>query len=322
MPKTKFCEGLSDISDSYMAIIFDQWGVLHDGKKAYEGVVDCLKELKNRKKFVILLSNSDLREKENKELLRKAGIGPSLYNKIITVGEMIAEGIEHQTGGEVFENIGRKCYSFHAGEPHNFMTGLDLEFVDDVKDADFVLMTGWDRLGKSVAELDDVLKTIVQNGTKTIFAVPDSRGLLSANYLMGVGLLNRKLRQYGGVIHSIGKPYKPVFQKCIDILQEKGIFPGQTVMIGDTMAHDMIGANMAEIDTCLVKKGMHYGSFKKAENVAETDRALSILIAQYNTRPNFMIPYVSWGKALPDRKHRRRLQPGEAPKRRLRKRKL
>ncbi|MGB1076710.1 MAG: TIGR01459 family HAD-type hydrolase, partial [Bdellovibrionales bacterium] len=321
MPKTKFCEGLSDISDSYMAIIFDQWGVLHDGKKAFDGIVDCLKELRSRKKYIILLSNSDLTVKDNKELLKKAGIGPSLYDKIITVGEMIAQGLESQSG-KIFGGIGHKCYSFHSGEPHSFMKDLNVEYVDSVQDADFVLMTGWDKLEKPAIELDKELKEIVKRGTKTIFAVPDSRGLLSANYLMGVGLLNRKLRQYGGVIHSIGKPYKPVFHECIETLQEQGIFPGQTVMVGDTMAHDMIGANMAEIDTCLVKKGMHYGAFKKAENPAEVDRALSILINQYNTQPNYLIPSVQWGKALPDRKHRRRLQPGEAPKRRLRKRKL
>lgn len=323
MPKTKFCEGLSDISDSYMAVIFDQWGVLHDGNTAYDGVVDCLKELRNRKKYIILLSNSALREKENKEVLKKAGIGPSLYDKIITVGETIAEGIETQKGSSIFDGIGKKCFTFHAGEKHDFMKGIDVEYVDNLKDSDFVLMTGWDKLDKPVTELEPILKDIVRLGKKTLFAVPDSRGLLSSNYLMGVGLLNRKLRQYGGIIHSIGKPYKPIFQKCIEILHEKEIFPGQAVMVGDTMAHDMIGANMAEIDTCLVKRGMHYGSFKKATTVAETDRTLSILISQYNTRPDYLIQCVRWGNALPDRKHRRRLQPGEAPKKRLlRKRKL
>ena len=48
---TKFCQGLSDISDSYAGFIIDQWGVLHDGEHVYDGVFDCLKELQARKKF-------------------------------------------------------------------------------------------------------------------------------------------------------------------------------------------------------------------------------------------------------------------------------
>ena len=56
---TKFCQGISDISDSYMGFIIDQWGVLHDGHRPYEGVVECLKELKARKKHIIILSNSE-----------------------------------------------------------------------------------------------------------------------------------------------------------------------------------------------------------------------------------------------------------------------
>jgi len=30
---TKFCQGISDISDSYAGFIIDQWGVLHDGSE-------------------------------------------------------------------------------------------------------------------------------------------------------------------------------------------------------------------------------------------------------------------------------------------------
>ena len=58
MAKTKFCEGLSDISDSYMGCIIDDWGVLHDGEDAFPGAVDCLKELKQRKKEIIILTLS------------------------------------------------------------------------------------------------------------------------------------------------------------------------------------------------------------------------------------------------------------------------
>lgn len=80
--KTKFCNGISDISDSYAGFIIDQWGVLHDGHKPYDGVVDCLKELKSRKKHIIILSNSGKRAEANKERLKKSVSVPAFMIRL------------------------------------------------------------------------------------------------------------------------------------------------------------------------------------------------------------------------------------------------
>lgn len=82
MGKTKFCQGISDISDSYSGFLIDQWGVIHNGVKPYDGVIDCLKELQSRKKQVIILSNSGKRAEENKKRLKEIGIGPSFIMKL------------------------------------------------------------------------------------------------------------------------------------------------------------------------------------------------------------------------------------------------
>lgn len=319
MAKTKFCEGLSDISDSYMAIIFDEWGVLHNGKKAYDGVVDCLKELRSRKKTIILLSNHACTAAENKERLKKIGIGPSLYDKIITTGDYIATHIADKDKAP-FDKMGKKCFMFHSGDPFEFMKDCDVTYVEKAEDADFALVTGWDKFKGPAAEYEDTLKTIVRKGIQTIFAVPDSQALFHPSFITGPGVVVRKLKNYGGVITSVGKPYKPIFHEVIEYLQSKDIYPGQAVMVGDTMAHDMIGADVSEIDSCFVRSGIHAGAFRNASGPADIDQALNVLIAQYNIRPTYLIEQVRWGKALPDRKHRRRLQPGERVKRRLRRR--
>lgn len=103
---TKFCQGISDISDSYSGFIIDQWGVLHDGDKIFDGVVECLKELKSRNKFVIILSNSGKTAEANKERLKKMGLGPSLYDVIMTSGEMTFQGLKNQDEG-VFKGLGK-----------------------------------------------------------------------------------------------------------------------------------------------------------------------------------------------------------------------
>lgn len=306
LTQTKFCQGISDISDSYMGFIIDQWGVLHDGNKPYEGVVECLKELKARKKFIIVLSNSGKRAEQNKERLKKIGIGPSLYDVLLTSGEMAWQGMNDQDEG-FFKGLGKKVYLISRGGDRSIVDGLDVEVVDDVKDADFMVISGADSPDMTLEDYEPVLKAAVRKQIKVLCANPDSLGVMGAQNIMGPGTLAARYRDFGGVVHYIGKPHQPIFQKCIQILQEQEIYPGHTIMIGDTMAHDILGGNLVNIDTCLVKSGLHAGSFKNAGTPQEVNKSLSMLVNQYNnTRPKYLVDSLKWGKALPDRKHKKR----------------
>ncbi len=303
---TKFCQGISDISDSYMGFIIDQWGVLHDGEKPYEGVVDCLKELKNRHKYIIILSNSGKRADVNKERLKKIGIGPSLYDAIVTSGELTWQGIKNQDEG-YFEGIGTKCYLISRGGDRSIVAESGIEVVDDIQKADFLLISGADSPGQTVEDYHPILKEAARRRLKAICANPDSLGVMGADSIMGPGTLARRYQDFGGVVYYIGKPHQPIFAHCIKMLQEKEIYPGQTIVVGDTMAHDMLGGHLAHIDTCLVRGGIHAPAFKSISTPAEVNKALNILIAQYHgVRPKYMVHRLSWGKALPDRKHKKR----------------
>lgn len=307
MAKTKFCQGISDISDSYSAFIIDQWGVLHNGNHVYEGAIDCLKELKGRKKHIIILSNSGKRAEQNRERLAELGITPNLYDDLVTSGEITWQGLKDQDEG-VFKNIGNKCFLMSRGGDRSIVEGLDLEVVDNIEDADFMMISGSDAPEKTMVNYyEPILKTAIRKRLKAICANPDSRALIGDNYVLGPGMIARRYEDFGGVVHYIGKPHKPIFQHCVKILQAKEIYPGQTVMIGDTMAHDIIGAAAMDIDTCLVKNGIHYGAFKNCTSPADVDRALNILVLQYhNIRPTYLVNRLNWGKALPDRKHKKR----------------
>lgn len=304
---TKFCQGISDISDSYSGFIIDQWGVLHDGDKPYEGVIDCLKELKSRNKFIIVLSNSGKRAEQNKERMKKIGIGPSLYDAIVTSGEMTWQGLHEQNEG-FFKNIGKKAYVISRGGDTSIVDGLsEISIVSDVEEADFLIISGTDAPEKTLEDYESLLKKAVRKRLKALCANPDSQGVMGAGYIMGAGTLARRYTDFGGVVHYIGKPHQPIFQHCIKMLQEKEIYPGQTVIIGDTMAHDILGGSLVNIDTCLVRDGLHLPAFAKAKDAASTDKALKMLVAQYNhVRPKYLVNRLQWGKALPDRKHKKR----------------
>jgi len=304
--KTKFCEGISDISDSYSGFIIDQWGVLHDGDKPYEGVVECLKELRARKKFIIILSNSGKRADANKERMKKIGIGPSLYDVILTSGEMTWQGLDAQDD-EIFSGLGKKCYLISRGGDRTIVDGLEMDVVDDIKDASFLLISGADSPDKSLEDYEPVLREASRMRLKAICANPDSRGVMGSMNVMGPGTLARRYQDFGGVVRYIGKPHQPIFQRCIKILQDKEIYPGQTIMIGDAMAHDILGSSLVNIDSCLVKGGLHNNLFSKAQTAADVDKIMSNLSTQYNNvRPNYLVDVMRWGNPLPDRKHKKR----------------
>lgn len=307
MGKTKFCQGISDISDSYSAFILDQWGVLHNGEKLYDGVLDCLKELKARNKYIIILSNSGKRSEVNAESLRKLGLPSSLYDVIVTSGEVTWQGLKDQSQG-YFQGLGENCFLMSRGGDRSIVEGLDVNVVDDIEDADFLLISGSDAPEKNIVDYyEPILRKAIRKRLKAICANPDSRGLVGNGYIMGPGMIARRYEDFGGVVHYIGKPHKPIYQYCVQLLQGKEIYPGQTVMVGDTMAHDILGAASMNIDTCLVKNGLHFGAFKTCHTPYDVDRALNILTLQYNNvRPTYLVDRLKWGKALPDRKHKKR----------------
>lgn len=309
MAKTKFCAGLSDISDSYMGCIIDGWGVLHDGEDAFEGTVDALKELNNRKKQIIVLTNEATRATDYKAKLKKMGIGPSLYHHIVTPYEVIYQGLTTQKG-EIFEDIGDRCYVIGRQGQEAFLEDTDIEFVEDIEDAQFVLILGMDYPRKTLESYEPIIRRAIQLRLKAICAAPDSQSLIGTNFLTGPSLVARRYQDSGGIVHNIGKPYPIIFKYCIELLREKEIYPSHTVMLGDTMAHDILGAHGQGIDTCLFKSGLHAANFMHCQTPKEVDNTLKNLIQQYNNvMPIYLVDEMRWGNALPDRKHKKRKRP-------------
>ena len=309
MAKTKFCAGLSDFSDSYMGILIDDWGVLHDGEDAFPGAVDCLKEFKERHKTVIILCNDRMRADEKKAQLKKMGIGPSLYHSIVTPTEYIRDGLQEQNKAP-FKGLGRTAYVITRRGDLSMLDDIDIEVTDDIERADFLLLLGMDYPMKTLEHYDPVIRRAIQRRLKAVCAEQDSKGLIGTNFLIGPGLLARRYEDAGGIVYHIGKPYPIIFKHCIELLQQQEVYPAHTIMLGDTMAHDVLGAHASDIDTCLFKSGLHAANFMHCTTLKEVDNTLKNLIIQYNNvMPKYLVDEMTWGNALPDRKHKKRKQP-------------
>ena len=89
---------LLDLADQYDAFLLDQFGVIHDGKTAYEGAVEAVNELLRRKKKIIIISNSSRRKRDTLARLHSMGFesdaGPDFPRiSVVTSGDLVWEGL-------------------------------------------------------------------------------------------------------------------------------------------------------------------------------------------------------------------------------------
>jgi HAD superfamily hydrolase (TIGR01459 family) len=267
--------------------------------------LQALDQLRKRKKKIIILSNSGKRAINNIDRMTDLGITPDLYDEIVTSGELTRNGLKKQDDS-IFKGLGQKCFLISRGGDKSIVDGLDIELVDDIKNATFLLISGSDAPEKTMErDYDPILREGARMRLKAICANPDSDALLGDNYVMGPGLIAKRFQEFGGVVEYIGKPHKPIFDYCLRKMQSWDIFPGQIVMVGDTMAHDILGAHNAEIDSLLVKCGIHAKSFLNIHEPVEINKALNVLCALHNNvKPTYLAPSFRWGNPLPDRKHK------------------
>src|SRR3546814_9085355 len=80
---------------------------------------------------------------------------------------------------------------------------------------------------------------VVVGGTRAICA-----GALAAHY-----------ERLGGAVAYHGKPYPPVYDRCLRLL---GIEDRRRILgVGDSFRTDIAGANAAGIDSLLIARGIH-----------------------------------------------------------------
>ncbi|NBX66994.1 MAG: TIGR01459 family HAD-type hydrolase [Proteobacteria bacterium] len=305
MDDIRLCQGISELCDSYTGYIIDQWGVLHDGNRPYEGVIEALTELKNRKKQIIVLSNSGKRAEDNAKRLQTIGFDMGLFDHIITSGELTWLGLKNRTAG-VFEGLGDKCYLISRAGDTKLVDGLGLTLVDKAEDATFILVSGVDDppKGRTVADLEPVLRVGVQKRLKMICANPDLQALIGTNTHAGAGAVAKRYEEFGGIVRYIGKPFPPIFRHAQTLF--KDTLPSTTVVIGDSLPQDIMGGLNCGLDTCLTATGIHAAAFKGVKSVGDCAKVLRVLGVNFGVRPNFWIPRLHWGKPLLDRKNKRR----------------
>ena len=283
--------GLSDIAHHYEGFFIDQWGVLHDGRALFPGVAETLARLHAAGKRVVLLSNSGRRAAYNDRRLAEMGVEMRHLAGSLTSGE-VAWRLLRERAGPPFSQLGRRCFLFTRFGDLGVVEGLDLELVEDVDQADFLFITGVDSPGKSLSDYLPVIERAAVRRIPAICSNPDRVAPVGDQLALAPGALAEAYERLGGPVIYLGKPSPSIF--AAGMAELPGIARERILMVGDSMAHDIVGAKSFGIDACLILSGIHREAFADAGEAQQLISAACTLGERYKAMPDFLMHRLTW----------------------------
>ncbi len=251
----KKIKSIEEIINNYDNFIIDQWGVMHDGTFGYDHAFNSINILNSNNKKLFIISNSSKRSKSSIDRLPKLGFKKNSFINTVTSGEMIWQLLKKK-----FFNDKKKKNCFHIYDKEkedglDFRDGLNFNFVEKVEEADLILAcTPFENL----KPVDYIPLLEVAYNKKIIMycANPDFETVESNsnNNIFCMGAIGEIYKKMGGNVIIKGKPDVSIYSQATNIIKLK---KKRTVAIGDSLFHDIQGANNFEIDSVLVKSGIH-----------------------------------------------------------------
>lgn len=284
-------DGLQQLANRYDGFILDQWGVLHDGRAAYPGAVDCLRQLKALGKQTVILSNSGKRAHANEGRLAALGFDRECYGQLITSGDIAWEGLRTRAD-PFFRKLGRRCLLLSNDGDRSVVEDLTIELTADLEAADFILLAGLGDLTEE-SQFDPLLDAALKRSLPMLCANPDFTRLVDGGVAFGCGAIALTYQRRGGEVRYVGKPHPEIYEYCREYLA--GRSARRVVAIGDSLQHDVVGGNAAGFDTVFISGGIHSERFASATSSHDQHALLSEMIGSHDDKqPTWMLPALRW----------------------------
>ncbi|MEO0398420.1 MAG: TIGR01459 family HAD-type hydrolase [Pseudomonadota bacterium] len=256
MTALSILHGLSEIADDYDALLCDAWGVIHNGRALFDGVVEALQRFREQRGPVIILTNAPKPSAIIPGQLDRLGLPRDAYDAVVTSGEA--------TRAEIAKRLPARAYAIGWTSDTALYEGLSIAF-DELDAAGFIVCTGIAEEGPS--EPDDyrsLLKPAAAAGKTMICANPDIVVNWRGELMWCAGAVARVYEDLGGPVVYAGKPYPAVYELALqEIAKARGaaVSASRILAVGDGAGTDILGANQQGIDAVYVAGagGVHTG---------------------------------------------------------------
>jgi ribonucleotide monophosphatase NagD (HAD superfamily) len=314
----------SELTSRYQGFILDQFGVLHNGQEALPGAAELVEHLAKANKKLIILSNTSSPAHTTLARLPGLGFNPDHFIGAVTSGDEASRLIRETYGGGKGSDVTgckgepKKFIWFtwgvgntNAPSPLHFLRQCgNVEPTLSVEDADFVVAHGsgvirgpglsdadgdisFESMGSfledgDLAEIDKVLKRCLSRNLPMICANPDFVVQYGDGGIRHMpGNIARRYQEMGGVCTTFGKPHSEHFEACI---RELGLDKADVAHVGDSLHHDIAGANAAQIPSVFVASGIHNDELGAASGGMPDDNKLIDLFEKEGATPTHVVP--------------------------------
>ena len=269
---SKIIKSIGDIISLYDVFILDQWGVMHDGYKGYDHAINSVEKLIKENKKLIIISNSSKRKTSSISRLKSLGFDKNHFIEVMTSGEMIWQEIK--TSIYKYGNDLKNCFHIYDKSKEDgleFRNGLEkFNFVSKVNDANFILAcTPFENT--EPIDYIPILKDAVDMNLLMFCANPDFVTIEKNNdknmYCMGT--IADLYDHMGGRVVILGKPSKEIYKVSCKKIEDFN--KSKIVAIGDSLDHDILGANNFNIDSVLISSGIHKDLFVNGPQIGLND---------------------------------------------------
>ena len=282
--------GLRVLATTFDAFLVDVWGVLHDGERLFEGVLDALESLAAAKRPVVLLTNTSRTGELVVETLGKLGLDRALFHDVVTAGDVTRAALVARDPA-IFAALPDAPRCYHLGQesfvPWLFELGLD--FTEDIAAADLVVATGAFADAAAVAAARDLLAPAAARNAPLVCTNPDRIIPSAKGPRLGPGAIARAYGELGAPTFLYGKPHAPIYEEARRRLAF--LDPSARILaIGDTLETDVRGATGARIPSALVVgSGVHAEALSAAD-----DDALRTFFEQEGLAPELVLRRFVW----------------------------
>ncbi len=239
--------------EKYNTFLIDQWGVLHNGYDVYDGVHDFFAKARALNKTIILLSNSASPADKNIAHCKRLGIPENYYDLFMSSGEAVRHGFMNRYAP--FDSFGCDVYVMISEARTDIMLDdLAVKHVHDLEEASCILLHSIDfRIFLDDLNYKEFLSRAMSLNLPVICSNPDIYALVGDEMQPQAGMIARDYKAIGGTVHYFGKPHANVYRLSQSMMD---FDVNETLMIGDSLHHDILGGNNFGMDTLLIGNGL------------------------------------------------------------------